>query len=497
MIKYLHLIFILGILQVSVQEAKAEGYELKVRIKNLPGKEIILGHQFADKLFSDDTLKLDNLGFGTLKGNNKFPEGLYFFMTPSHAKFDFFMTSNQRFTTETDTLNLFENLKFYNSPENTAAQEYLKFIVSRQKEAASLKESIKTLTDSTTIKNAHSRLKEISIESESQADQLITGQKTNFVGVFMKALKEVQIPEPPRDSEGRIQDSLFQYRWYRTHFFDNMNLKDPRFLRTVVYDEKIKEYLDKVVPQIPDTVNRECDKLLTIAETDPEIFRYMLVTLFNKYATSKIMGFDAVYVHLAEDWYIPKATFSDTAFVRNTQENISRLKPLLIGKKAPDMHMLYPPAEHFIQAKTDTMARNNPHAGSFVDLHQINAKYIILIFWESDCGHCKIEIPELYQIYQKLKPKGVEVFAVHMLGGIEGKQKWVDFVNEHEVYDWINVWSPYDYAYKRNYDIRTTPVIFILDKDKKIIAKSLNPKQTGDFLKTRITMEAKNSKTTK
>jgi hypothetical protein len=84
-----------------------------------------------------------------------------------------------------------------------------------------------------------------------------------------------------------------------------------------------------------------------------------------------------------------------------------------------------------------------------------------------------------------------------MLGGIEGKQKWVDFINEHELYDWMNVWSPYDYTYKVNYDIRTTPVIFILDKDKKIIAKSLNPKQTMDFLNTRITLDAKNSKTTK
>jgi thiol-disulfide isomerase/thioredoxin len=497
MIKYLYLILSFAILYLSIQEANAEGYEIKVRIKNLPGKEIILGHHFADKLFSDDTLKLDNLGFGTLKGNTKFPEGLYFFMTPSHTMFDFFMTSKQQFTAETDTLNLFDNLRFYNSPENTAAQEYLKFVVTMQKESASLKVNLKTLTDSTAIKLADSRLKEISITSESRVNKLIEGQKNNFVGLFLKALQEIKIPEPPRDSDGKILDSLYQYRWYRNHFFDNINLKDARFLRTAIYDEKLKEYLDKVVPQIPDTINRECDKLLSIAETDPEIFRYMLVTLFNRYATSKIMGFDAVYVHLSEDWYIPKATFSDTAFVRNTRENISRIKPLLIGKTAPDLHMLYPTAEHFIQAKTDTIARKNPHAGSFVDLRQINAKYTILIFWESDCGHCKKEIPELYGIYQKLKSEGVEVFAVHMLGGIEGKQKWVDFVNEHELYDWMNVWSPYDYTYKRNYDIRTTPVIFILDKDKKIIAKSLNPKQTGDFLNTRISLDAKNSKMTK
>jgi thiol-disulfide isomerase/thioredoxin len=120
--------------------------------------------------------------------------------------------------------------------------------------------------------------------------------------------------------------------------------------------------------------------------------------------------------------------------------------------------------------------------GSFIDLNQINAKYTILAFWESDCGHCKKSIPELYEVYKRLKPKGVEVLAIHMLGGVEGKKKWINFVNEHEMYDWMNAWNPYDFTYKKNYDIGSTPVLFILDKDKKIIGKRLDPKQIEDFL---------------
>ena len=493
MIKYLYLIFSIAILYLSIQDANAKGYELKVRIKNLAGKEIILGHHFADKLFSDCTLKLDSQGFGVLKGNAKFPEGLYFFMTPSHAMFDFFMTSKQKFTAESDTLDLFDNLKFTSSPENTAAQEYLKFIVTRQKESAAIKEHMKTLSDSTEIKKADSRLKEISNESESRVNKLVNRQRKNFVGQFIKALQEIKIPEPPMDSEGKIVDSTFQYRYYRSHFFDNMNLNDKRFLRSPVYDEKIKKYLDKVVPKIPDTISTECDKLLTIAENDPDLFRYMVVTLFNKYATSTIMGFDAVYVHIAENWYIPKATFSDTAFIRQTRENVAALKPLLLGQTAADLHMLSLPEDHFIQAKTDTVVQKDPHAGTFIDLHQVQAKYTILAFWESDCSHCKKVIPELYQVYQRLKPKGVEVFAVHMLGGIEGKQKWISFVNEHQLYDWLNVWNPYDFGYKKVYDIRTTPTIFILDQDKKIIGKKLEPSQIEDFLTNRIQRDERNS----
>jgi len=493
MIRHLFLLFVFVSASFSVQEAKAEGYELQVRIKNLANKELILGHHFADKLYPDDTLKLDNAGYGVLKGNDKYPEGIYFFMTPSHAIFDFFMTSNQRFYAETDTLNLFEKLKFENSPENTAAIEYRRFMLQKQKEAEELHEKKKKLTDEAEIKKIDTQLQKIADEYKIKTNQLISKQKDNFVGHFIKAMQDIVIPEPPKDAYGKVLDSLFQYRYFRTHFFDNIDLKDARFLRTPVYEEKIKMYIEKVIPQIPDTINYECDKLLTIAESDKDIFRYMLVTLFNYYASSSIMGFDAVYAHLAEKWYIPKAIFGDTAFIAKTKENIVRLKPLLLGKTAPDLRMLWLPEEHFLHAKTDTVAKNNPHSGSFINLHQINAKYTILAFWESDCSHCKKSLPELYEIYQRLKQKGVEVMAVHMLGGVEGKKKWIDFINEHEMYDWYNVWNPYDFAYKKVYDIRSTPVLFVLDKDKKFIAKKLEPKQIEDFVNNLIKLEEKNA----
>ncbi len=214
MIKYLYLIFSFPFLYLSALETQAEGYDIKVRIKNLPDKEIILGHHFADKLYPDDTLKLDNTGFGTLKGDTKYPEGIYFFMTPSRAMFDFFMTSNQHFTAETDTVNLFDKLSFENSPENTDAQEYLKFLVTMQKESADLQERKKKMTDSIEIKKTDSRLVEISAEHKSKTNGLITGQKDNFVGQFIQAVQAVVIPEPPKDTSGIETMSPELFRWY-------------------------------------------------------------------------------------------------------------------------------------------------------------------------------------------------------------------------------------------------------------------------------------------
>ena len=468
-----NLFLFLALILLFTNLANADGYELKVRIKNLPNKDVIVGHRFADKLYPDDTLKLDNSGYGVLKGDKKYPEGIYFFLTPAKKMFDFFMTENQKFAIETDTLDLFDKLKFENSPENTAAMDYRKFITLAQQKITAQKEKKQD-----TKAEEEAFMKDLKTANE----KLIDGQKSNFVGAFFKAVQDIKIPDPPKDANGKILDSLFQAKYYRAHYFDNINLKDARFLRTPIYDEKVKTYLSRVIPQIPDTVNTEIDKLLTIAEADKDIFRYMLITMFNYSASSQIMGFDAVYAHVAEKWYLPKANFEDTAFVRKTRQTVEKLKPLLIGKTAPDFQVMWVPSDHFTVAQSDSLARNNPHIGNMIKLSQVDAKYTILAFWEADCHHCQKEIPELYQVYQKLKDKGVKVLSVHMLGGVEGKKKWINFVNEHAMYGWMNAWNPYDYTYKKIYDISVTPAIFILDKDKKIIAKRIDPTQIENFL---------------
>jgi thiol-disulfide isomerase/thioredoxin len=204
--------------------------------------------------------------------------------------------------------------------------------------------------------------------------------------------------------------------------------------------------------------------------------------MFNYSASSQIMGFDAVFAHVAEKWYIPKASFEDTAFIRKTKETVQKLKPLLIGKTAPDIDLMWVPSDHFTVAANDSLVRDNPHIGSMTKLSQVNSKYTILAFWESDCHHCQKEIPELYEVYKKIKSRGVKVMSVHMLGGIEGKRKWVNFVNDHALYDWMNMWNPYDFTYKKLYDISVTPAVFVLDKDKKIIAKKIAPNQIENFL---------------
>ena len=134
--------------------------------------------------------------------------------------------------------------------------------------------------------------------------------------------------------------------------------------------------------------------------------------------------------------------------------------------------------------------KKDPYVGSFFQLLDIKAKFIILYFWESDCGHCKTATPILYEAYGRLKPKGVEVVAVSTLGGEDGKVKWANYINENGFYDWINAWNPYDFTYKTIYDIPSTPQLFILDEERKIIAKRIGPEQAEKIIEAILKNEA-------
>ena len=61
--------------------------------------------------------------------------------------------------------------------------------------------------------------------------------------------------------------------------------------------------------------------------------------------------------------------------------------------------------------------------------------------------------------------------------------EWIQFIEENAIDDWINAYDPYGWSkFRDKYDIYSTPTIYILDKDKKIIAKRLDVEKIQEFI---------------
>ncbi len=105
----------------------------------------------------------------------------------------------------------------------------------------------------------------------------------------------------------------------------------------------------------------------------------------------------------------------------------------------------------------------------------------------------KKSTPALYEVFSRLKEKNVKVISAHVINTIEGKEKWVDFVNENNMYDWANCWSPYSNDFRVSYNLQSYPQLFILDQDKKIVAKRITPEQAEKIINNLIQIEPKNN----
>ena len=72
------------------------------------------------------------------------------------------------------------------------------------------------------------------------------------------------------------------------HYFDDIDLKDSRLLRSSVLHMKVEQYLNTYVPKIPDSVSAAIDRIIERARGNNEVFQYLVVTLLNQYASSDI-----------------------------------------------------------------------------------------------------------------------------------------------------------------------------------------------------------------
>lgn len=463
--------------------ANAEAYRINVTMTSFAGDTVLIGHRFNANFIPKDTVILDSEGKGVFSGDEELPHGMYLVYLPDKSFFDLLISEDQFFSFENDATDFIANMKVRDSEENEAFYRYQVFLGNARNKATSLQEAMKTAGKGDSIAMRR-ELDELNAEVQAYIDNAIGRNAENFFGVFLKALQEVKVPDPPMGEDGKPVDPAWQYKYYKEHYFDNFDPGDVRLLRTPFFEQKVMTYIEKVAFQHPDSLVSECDMLIGASRSDPALFRYMLITLFNHFAKSQIMGMDKVYIHLAEKYYIPDADWSDREFISKLEERVEKSKPTLIGTIATDIQLVKVMDDHFIHAADNEEMKKNPYVGEFFQLYDIESDFIILFFWEADCGHCKKQTPQLHEMYEDLKAKNVEVIAVSTLGGEEGKVKWVNFINEHGLYGWINAWNPYDFTYKNIYDIPTTPQLFVLDRDRKIVAKKIMPEQAVQIIES-------------
>ena len=443
------------------------GYEIKVNIRELQDSTVFLAYHLGDKQYIKDTINLDKEGIGVFAGEENLPQGIYMIVLPGKQYFEILVAADQYFSVSCTFPDYFNTLKFAGSDENSAFITYQKRWIEMQRKATGINkrlENNKQNPDSLKLLSDMRKSQEESMKSYLRG--VIRENDGNLLSVLVKAMLPVEIPPVVLPQGSKNPDStkwVMNYLSNKNHFFDNIDLTDERLLRTPILQARLNTFFNNVLIQSADTINKEIDKIIDKVKDNSKIFQFVSVYLFNHFRESEIMGHDAVVVKLADDIYLSgKADWVSADFKDDLRKQVERIRPNLIGKKAQDLVM-------------------NSYKGVFVSLYDIEKEFTILYFWEPDCGHCAEATPKLKTYYDKARNQGVEVFTVCTTGE---REKWEKYIEEHKL-DWINGWDPErrtNFGYY--YNVETTPMIYILDRDKTIIAKKLSVDDIPSFIDT-------------
>ena len=473
--------------QIKAPEEKKD-YNLNFRIKGLQDTIIYMANYYGGKQYYKDTADVDANGYFSFKGSKSYPSGIYMMVLPDRKSYFEFIINETEFTMETEKGKLVEEMKIKGSIENQVFYDYMNFIAAKQETAKPIKQEMGKTDDEDKVAELKAELSALDKEVKDFQKSFIEKNKNTFAAKVFKASPDPEIPEDLEIPEGETADRV-KFKYFRDHYLDNIDFSDERYVRTPIYHNKLEYYITKLTPQIPDSINKAADLIVNKAKASDELLKYTVHYITNQYEKSKIMGMDAVFVHMAENYYMNGDAFwVDSNNLAKITERAMTLKPLLLNKVTPNI--ILPDA-----------------SGKWHNLHEIDANYTILYFWDSGCGHCKKATPKLKTFYSENKDKlKLEVFAV----GTELEIKeWQEYVEKNEL-PWINVSdtpeinkNAYEYLqkgvttlnslnFRDVYDIYSTPVVFILDKDKKIIGKRLGVEQIEDFIKDVEKMKKEN-----
>ena len=441
------------------------GYKISVAIDGLPDSTVYLAYHFGEMQYLKDTLKLDRSGQGVFSGAESLPQGIYMIVMPGRKYFEILMSSDQAFSLTCNFPDYFKTLKFSGSDENSAFVDYQRKWLAMQEEVAKVNARIEiNKQNNDSLKILNELRKDQEQKMISYLNNVVESNKGSLLAMLVKAILPIEVPVfqiPPNVQNPDSVRWLKAYLYNKDHFFDNIDLTDERILRTPILQSKLNIFFSNEVIQLADSINKEIDKIIAKCSNNYKVFQFVAVFLFNHFRESEIMGHDAVMVKLADDIYLSgKADWTTKEWRDNLKNEVDRIRPNLIGVKAHDLIM-------------------NTYTGVYKSIYDIKKDFTILYFWEPDCGHCQEATPKLKAYYDKAKNEGVEVYAVCTK---PDRDKWEAYIKDNNL-DWINGWDPlratnFDYYY----NVQSTPGIYILNKNKIIIAKKLSVEDIGPFI---------------
>jgi thiol-disulfide isomerase/thioredoxin len=425
-------------------QASAKIVELKGKITLVDGGGMpatAIMHSTADEGYIG-TANIDKDGNFSFKVD--VPKATLFNLRVMHLSYDIMLSAKEKTTTMLIT---FDNDRVKESKVEN----------SRENDAYTLFKSVqgiyipKLRSHFTYCEKEDSCEKELHILLTEYAHELSIIQQ-NFKGTYTAdVLCKMRMPSIAKNPKNTAEE-------FRKNFFENIDFSDSTIFSTPVYKDMLGEYVDFLKEP---RISKEAE--------------------FIKYYTEKIKA-NAVVLHksagmLFEELVRKQKEKMLELFIAwyNTGNNKAMVNNPVLDVRLKNISKVMP-GQRFIDITAPDTAGIARTLKEVVD----KSKCTLLLFWSSECSHCRDEMPFIKEYYEKYHGKGLGIYAVSLESD---PMKWKTFVQEQKL-PWTNVITSRsaDPNPAMQYMSVSTPTVVLIDNTGAIIHRFIPKNKIEDHI---------------
>jgi peroxiredoxin len=456
-------VFLFVILSLSTSYAQKK-LNLSFKVEGINGGTAKMVGIYADGNFMADTCVITPDGsFSFSGGKDGYYDGFYYMVLPDNSNFPFLLANGENFSMKTMKGDLMNAMKVEGSLENQLFYE-------NQKNQTAIEQKFNATTQ---IKGTPQYLStEKELESIlAERDNILTDLRKKHPTAFFTNFKLAgQNPKYRYEYTAKgVMDTLKTLYNFRQDWWNDYDFKDERLIRSPVFFNKLKKYLNELIPQNPDSAIVYANFLIDKTLINKEYFKMVAnwTALQYKPGTTKMMDGEAVYSQIILKYFTPeKDDWDKPEELKSIRKNAQDMRTSLIGMTGQDVRATNP-------------------SGVSKSLYDLKTPITVLFIYNPDCEHCQKEAPEMRTFYDKWKSKGVGLFSI--AANAKNQKEWFDFRTKYGVNWDTDVIDPrLESRYHEKYFIDITPEIYVLDKNHKIIAKNIRPHQLEEVVEREL-----------
>ncbi|MFC2083517.1 thioredoxin-like domain-containing protein [Bacteroidota bacterium] len=430
---------------------------VSVKINGLDTATASLSYLEGEKIFFLDSLFMSNEGMLQFNFPDNYHTGFYR-LTLGKDRWINFICDGEDIILETDFDNILDNMKVISSESNSLYYSFVKLnkLFKTKTELLHLILARYPRDDDYYFTTQH-KLAQTHNEYTDFVNIVSQNNPQKFISRYIKSARL-----PAIDKNIPLEKQL---DYLKLHALDNVDFNDAELIYSDCFTNKTIEYLTYYRnPNFPKELLEEefitaVDTILNKAKTNQLVYNHITEYLIDGF---KKFGFDHVIDYILENYVVKDDLCLDEETENSIQRRINQSKLLPINAVAPNIIL------------PDT-------SGELINLADIEADKILIVFYASWCPHCKDLLPQLTELYNNQTVKSLNVISVSL---DTDRSEWLNFIKSNNL-NWVNVSDLKGWNSKAasDYYIYATPTMFLVDRERNIIGKPLNINEVKSLLR--------------